>query len=110
MLTRIDITILERQEPKALAGWWCILNRMDWPPAMPNPDKALRGERRWAVMEWIMKRIGYKLCCRVWNQDTMTDEEFEDFWSQDTNPEAKKRHHAFAKDQSVFKKYTNRPN
>lgn len=110
MLTRIDITILERQEPKALAAWWCILNRMEWPPGLPNPDKALRGERRWAFMSWIWGRVGYKLCCRVWNQDTMTDEGFEDFWNQSTDPEAKKRYRAWLEDQVTFGKFINRTN
>lgn len=82
-LTNADVTILTAQDSRQLAEWYCLLNRDEWPAALPDPEPPTDGIgycRRGAIMGWIMGRIDNKLISRTWNKD-MTDDEHEDFWA-----------------------------
>jgi len=103
-LTRIDILLLERKEPEDLAVWWCLLNRERWPQPLPNPDLTFTGLRRNDVMEWIDTRIGHKPCARAWYY-AMTDEQFEDYWNQWYDMEARERYLEWALYVTMYSKY-----
>lgn len=69
-----------------LGEFWVILNHWGWPDEIPDPEQATgpimerKTPRRSAIMDEIRSRIGHKMCLRIGNKDSMSDEEFEDFW------------------------------
>ena len=76
----LDSTVveaLEQADNKTLATWWCVLNRHQWPDALPKND-----ERRWDIMSWIMQHIGIKECLREWNKDDLPGEHFDNWYNR----------------------------
>lgn len=68
---------------------WCVLNRQEWHPSLKdkpsNYDTMTRQalhDFRWGIMQEILRVVGLKACLREWNRETMTDDEFEDFWKR----------------------------
>ena len=81
-MTKEDEAVLIQQDSLTLAEWHCQLNQWKWPHELPNPEEPtyIPDGRRIQIMDWINRIIGMKLCVRVWNKDSMNDEQFEDFW------------------------------
>lgn len=89
LVTDEDKAIFDEQDNRTLAEWWCALNRYDWPQEIPDeePEVAKLSEwtpnnRRTALMGEIERRVGYKLCNRMWNINRMSDEEHEAWYSR----------------------------
>jgi hypothetical protein len=82
--TTEQLTVLNEQTVPTLALWWCQLNRHQWPKELPVfvADEELEESPVWIVMTWIMERIGFKECLRVWNNESMSKEEFEQWYSE----------------------------
>lgn len=77
-----DVLLLNVATDKTLAEWWCLLNRYEWPEKIPNPtprDAAIPN-RRGALMNEIVSRIGMKECLREWNKDSMPGEQFDEWY------------------------------
>lgn len=76
-----DEKAIAGQPDEALAIWWCQLNRFDWPDGLPDPIVGRKSSRRRGqIMKKIMNTIGHKACLREWNKDSMTPEEFEEWY------------------------------
>jgi hypothetical protein len=77
--------ILQEQDPRCLALWWCQINNGTWPKDLPDEADPDDHARRWEIMCWISQKIGLKICLRMWNSENMSDEEFERFWAGQTS-------------------------
>jgi len=80
-----DISLLEQQTLVTLAQWWGLLNSGKIPLKFLDKEPATTpaAERRlWAIMVWIMKKIGYKECLREWNKDELHGAEFDRWYDK----------------------------
>ena len=79
-----DLAIVRKQNDLKLAKWWGVLNRWEWPKALPNPETAEDGpnSRRSTIMGVIEDRIGLKACLRDWNKKRMPGQEFDIWWDK----------------------------
>ena len=84
-----DYEILAKQDDVTLAKWNCLMNRWGWPeelPSKPNDTELPMRERpingrRSQMMAVIEERVGARLISWEWNKDSMTEEEFADFYA-----------------------------
>lgn len=79
-----DVILLEQQDNRRLAKWWCELNRWNWPEQIPDEEgpKDHKDDRRSAIMGWIKDRIGLKECLREWNREYLLGKYFDEWWSK----------------------------
>lgn len=84
-----EIEAMNRQSDITLAEWWCSLNNWQWPDGLPNKqdppkdlsDKEMKDWRGGIIRKYIERKIGHRLCSRVWNREMMTDKEHDDFYN-----------------------------
>ena len=71
-----DLLLLNSNDDRTLADWWCVLNRWEWPERIPNPEdpKAERPTRRSALMHEILNRIGLEACLTKWRADLAAEQ------------------------------------
>jgi hypothetical protein len=106
-VTPMDLAVMDLKDDITLAEWYCALNLWDWPKALPDEesgDECRRrdpehGCRRLALMDEVVRRVGDKLCSRIWNRERMTVQEHDDFWrgTYEGDEEAKERYVAWRK-------------
>ncbi len=65
--TADQIAALKGVTDETLAKWWCMLNRWGWPRRLHGHSADTTPQERWAVMNWIVKRIGKIECLKEWN-------------------------------------------
>ena len=86
-MTKQDKKIINEQDHRMLAKWWCELNRWEWPINLSDP---INQKERWEIkfgeydraseiMDYKEDMIDNKLISRILNSD-MTDEQFENYY------------------------------
>jgi hypothetical protein len=116
-ITEQDLAILKRREPDELAKWWCLLNRWEWPPELPDEESTevyctflldkggpgVRESRRGQIMRWIEQAVSPRALSREWNRE-MPDDYFNDFWRghHEGDAEALERYRVRAHEESLL--------
>ena len=82
-VTKHDKEVVSTTNCVRLADMYKELNHYEWPTELlnPEPDSHVSGGRRGAIMEHIESTIGREIISRRHNKDTMTEEEFYDFYA-----------------------------
>ena len=82
-VTKHDKEVVSTTNWVRLADMYEELNHYKWPTELlnPEPDSHVSGGRRSAIMEHIESTIGGEIISRRRNRDTMTEEEFYDFYA-----------------------------
>ena len=97
-LTHEEWLLLNKQDERTLAEWWCMFNRWGWVEEFDPPEdkKDHKDGRRIAIIETIEQLVSEKLISRIWNKD-MSDEEFADWWNNNKTPDQNVRNSWFEK-------------
>jgi len=85
-ITKADKIILSQQNNATLAKWWCLLNRLEWPEGLPDPESIkytcpIAYTRRMKIMDAIERTIGHKATSREWNRE-MGEDRFENWYAK----------------------------
>ena len=80
--------VLNKQDEKTLAVWWCKLNKWEWVKELGQPEDSKSYElgKRTALLGMMELLVSEKLLSRTWNKK-MGDAEFEDWWINNKSPD-----------------------
>ena len=90
LVTEEDKKVIDSQDEKTMAVWWCMMNSWKWPEELSDePENRYLPASEWVangrrsqVMEYIQDKIGHKATSREWNIDRMTDEGHEEWFNK----------------------------